>query len=103
MKRHTTEKSTVKGGVVMSIKPIKALDYVNETTLAEIDMIAQHHHAGHPYYSCMPFSTESVQPNFVNELLILRGVGSRFITWLPRSKYGFCLRIKPKSTKRISK
>lgn len=77
--------------------PLNELDFVNETTIAELDAITKKHHAGHSVSSCMPFSTESVQVSIANELLKARGVNPKLITWLPRSKYGFCLCIKPKA------
>lgn len=68
---------------------------VNETTIAELDKIAEHHHAGHSFHSYMPFSTQQVDVGVANHLLAERGIDVKCITWR-MDKYGFGLFIKPK-------
>lgn len=87
------------GCILMTITPpLNDLNLVNETTIAELDAIAKHHHAGHSYKSHLPFSTETLSVGLINQLLAHRGVNPKLIEWR-KNKHGFGLIIKQKTIK----
>lgn len=98
MKLHIEKcQSKTKVGIQLSFVAINERDFINETTSEELDAIAKHHHAGHPYKSYMPFSTESVGIVLVNKLLEKRGINPLLIEWRG-NRYGFGLIIRQKAT-----